>query len=388
MSVIVGRALPDIRDGLKPVHRRVLYAMHEMGLAWNRGVPEVGPRRRRHASASSTRTATRPSTRRWCGWRRSSRSGIRWSTGRGTSARSTATRRRPCATPRCGWPRSPTRCSRTSTRTPSTSSRTTTRRSRSRWSSRRGCRTSWSTARPASRSAWRPTSRRTTSSEIVDGARHRCIENPDGHGRASCCRSSRARTSRPAATSTARRASATRTRPGAASSRCGPGRTPRSCAAGARPSSSPSCPYQVNKASLMEKIAELSREKKLEGISEIRDESNREGIRMVLELGRGEIAADRPQPALQAHRDADDLRHHHAGPRRPAAAGGHAQGDARRTSSTSAGRSSTRRTRYDLARAEERAHILEGLRKALDHLDLVIRLIRQAGASDARARTP
>src|SRR5262247_1719617 len=37
MSVIIGRALPDIRDGLKPVHRRVLYAMHEMGLAWNRG---------------------------------------------------------------------------------------------------------------------------------------------------------------------------------------------------------------------------------------------------------------------------------------------------------------------------------------------------------------
>jgi DNA gyrase subunit A len=37
MSVIIGRALPDIRDGLKPVHRRVLYAMQEMGLAWNRG---------------------------------------------------------------------------------------------------------------------------------------------------------------------------------------------------------------------------------------------------------------------------------------------------------------------------------------------------------------
>ena len=37
MSVIIGRALPDIRDGLKPVHRRVLFAMHEMGLAWNRG---------------------------------------------------------------------------------------------------------------------------------------------------------------------------------------------------------------------------------------------------------------------------------------------------------------------------------------------------------------
>src|SRR3989454_7525278 len=48
-------------------------------------------------------------------------------------------------------------------------------------------------------------------------------------------------------------------------------------------------PYQVNKASLIEKISELSKEKKIEGISEIRDETNREGIRVVLELGRGEI---------------------------------------------------------------------------------------------------
>src|SRR2546428_690223 len=48
-------------------------------------------------------------------------------------------------------------------------------------------------------------------------------------------------------------------------------------------------PYQVNKATLIEKISELSREKKIEGVSEIRDESNREGIRLVLELGRGEI---------------------------------------------------------------------------------------------------
>src|SRR5205814_8949398 len=46
-------------------------------------------------------------------------------------------------------------------------------------------------------------------------------------------------------------------------------------------------PYQVNKASLIEKISELSKEKKIGGISEIRDETNREGIRVVLELGRG-----------------------------------------------------------------------------------------------------
>src|SRR6059036_3451449 len=87
-------------------------------------------------------------------------------------------------------------------------------------------------------------------------------------------------------------------------------------------------PYQVNKASLIEKIAELSGEKKIEGISEIRDESSREGIRVVLELGRGEI----PQiimNQLQAHPDADDLRDHHAGARRPAAADRQPEADAR-----------------------------------------------------------
>ena len=47
MSVIVGRALPDVRDGLKPVHRRVLYAMHDLGPAAQPAVPEVRLHRRR-----------------------------------------------------------------------------------------------------------------------------------------------------------------------------------------------------------------------------------------------------------------------------------------------------------------------------------------------------
>ena len=47
MSVIVARALPDVRDGLKPVHRRILYAMHEGANARNESVPQIGPRRRR-----------------------------------------------------------------------------------------------------------------------------------------------------------------------------------------------------------------------------------------------------------------------------------------------------------------------------------------------------
>ena len=47
MSVIVGRALPDVRDGLKPVHRRILYSMNENGHDAEQAVPQVGPRRRR-----------------------------------------------------------------------------------------------------------------------------------------------------------------------------------------------------------------------------------------------------------------------------------------------------------------------------------------------------
>ena len=47
MSVIVARALPDARDGLKPVHRRILYAMHENGLRLEQAVPQVGAHRRR-----------------------------------------------------------------------------------------------------------------------------------------------------------------------------------------------------------------------------------------------------------------------------------------------------------------------------------------------------
>src|SRR5213596_1984645 len=141
-------------------------------------------------------------------------------------------------------------------------------------------------------------------------------------------------------------------------------------------------PYQVNKASLIEKIAELSRDKRIEGISEIRDESNREGIRVVLELGRGEI----PQIVMNQLYKHTQMQTTFGiimlalVDRRPQVV------DLKQmlTAFVSFRREIvTRRTRYDLARAEERAHILAGLRKAVDQLDLVIRLIRQAESPDA-----
>jgi DNA gyrase subunit A len=141
-------------------------------------------------------------------------------------------------------------------------------------------------------------------------------------------------------------------------------------------------PYQVNKASLIEKIGELIRDKRIEGISERRDESSREGIRIVLELGRGEI----PQiiiNQLYKHTPMQTT----FGVIMLALVGRRPQVVTLKQMLQEfiAFRREvvTRRTKYDLARAEERAHILEGLRKAVDQLDLVIRLIRQSESPDA-----
>jgi DNA gyrase subunit A len=141
-------------------------------------------------------------------------------------------------------------------------------------------------------------------------------------------------------------------------------------------------PYQVNKATLIDKIAELSKEKKIDGISEIRDETNREGIRVVLEMGRGDMP-DIVLNQLYKHTQMQTT----FGiimlalvDRRPQVVNLKQMLEAfikfRREVVT-------RRTRYDLARAEEREHILAGLRKAVEQLDLVIRLIRQADSPDA-----
>ncbi|MGH7308300.1 MAG: DNA gyrase subunit A [Candidatus Rokuibacteriota bacterium] len=141
-------------------------------------------------------------------------------------------------------------------------------------------------------------------------------------------------------------------------------------------------PYQVNKASLIEKISELSREKKVDGLAEIRDESNREGIRVVLELSRGEI----PQIVLNQLYKHTQMQTTFGiimlalVERRPQVVNLKEMLEAfirfRREIVT-------RRTRFDLARAEEKAHILAGLRKAVEHLDMVIRLIRQAESPEA-----
>ena len=134
-------------------------------------------------------------------------------------------------------------------------------------------------------------------------------------------------------------------------------------------------PYQVNKARLIEKIAELVTDKKIEGISDVRDESDRDGMRIVVELKRGEqspvilnnlykltpmqttfgvinLAIVNGQPKvlslIELLRSFNDHRVEVV----------------------------RRRTQFELKQAEARAHILEGLQKALDHIDAIIKLIR------------
>lgn len=99
LSTIMARSLPDVRDGLKPVHRRLLFAMRELGLA-STGGPKSPPASSVTSSASITPMATSPSTRRWSGSPRTSPSATRWSTAKATSAISTAITPRRCATPR------------------------------------------------------------------------------------------------------------------------------------------------------------------------------------------------------------------------------------------------------------------------------------------------
>ena len=144
-------------------------------------------------------------------------------------------------------------------------------------------------------------------------------------------------------------------------------------------------PYQVNKARLVEKIAELVRDKAIEGITDLRDESDRNGMRVVIDLRR-DANADVILNQLYKHTQMQDS----FGAIMLALVDGrprilnlkevlyyyvkHEEDVI------------TKRTKYELAKAEARAHILEGLTIALDHLDAVITTIRESRTADiARA---
>jgi DNA gyrase subunit A len=140
-------------------------------------------------------------------------------------------------------------------------------------------------------------------------------------------------------------------------------------------------PYQVNKAKLIEKIAELARDKKIEGITDLRDESDRRGMRIVIEVRKDANANVLlnnlyKQTALQTSFGINTL----------ALVDGHPRIlNLKQCLSYYLEHQQViirRRTEFELRKAEARAHILDGLRVALDHLDEVITLIRNSQTTD------
>lgn len=142
-------------------------------------------------------------------------------------------------------------------------------------------------------------------------------------------------------------------------------------------------PFRVNKAALLQKFAELVRDKKVEGIRNLRDESDKDGVRIVIDLKK-EASANKVLNQLFKHSQLQETFHvnmlalvdgieprvlnlkmileYYLAHRREVVA---------------------RRTRFDLAKARERAHILEGLKKALDRIDAVIKTIKAADTREA-----
>ena len=136
-------------------------------------------------------------------------------------------------------------------------------------------------------------------------------------------------------------------------------------------------PYMINKVRLIEQIAGLVQEKKIEGISDLRDESDRDGMRIVIELKRDTVA-EVVINQLYKH----TALHESFGVNMLAIVDGRPKllslKDALKAFLDHRKEVVTRRAAYDLRKAEERLHILEGLKIALDHLDAVIALIRRS----------
>lgn len=144
-------------------------------------------------------------------------------------------------------------------------------------------------------------------------------------------------------------------------------------------------PYQVNKATLIEKIASLVREKTIEGITELRDESNREGVKIVIELRKDvqpEVILNQLYrlTALQSSFGVNMLALVNGAPKQLGIK------EILQCYIDHQIDITVRRTKFDLKKAESSAHILEGLKIALDHIDEIISLIRNS-RDDDEART-
>ncbi len=371
MSVIIGRALPDARDGLKPVHRRVLYAMYDLGNDWNRAykksarvVGDVIGKYHPHGDSAVYDTIVRmaqdfslryplvdgqgnfgsvdgdpPAAMRYTEIRMARIAERDAGRHRQGDGRLHAELRRDAAASRVVLP------------------------------------------------ARIPNLLVNGSSGIAVGMAtnippHNLGEIVDGTGRAD-------RESGPHR----RRADAARPRPGLPDRRLHPRprrdprglphRARRPAAAGPRASTEidkrtgraaiivNEIPYQVNKARLIERIAELVNEKRIEGISDLRDESDRDGMRIVIELKRDAM----PEVVLNQLYKLTPMQESF-GIIMLAIVDGRPKllnlKEALQVFIEHRKEVVTRRTVFELRKAEERLHILEGLKIALDHLDAVI----------------
>ena len=372
MSVITARALPDVRDGLKPVHRRLLYAMDELGLRFNaptkksaRITGDAMGKYHPHGDFSSTMP--------WSAWPRTSPSAIPLSMAKATSARSMAIRPQPPVTQKPSSRGLARRCSQISTRRLWTSGRTTTSPSRNPLSCPRPSPnlivngSSGIAVGMATNMA--PHNLVETSEAIaafiedpeisVEGLmRH--IKGPDFptggiiFGRKGI---------RDAYTN-------------------GKGKVIvrgkfqiETMKAGREAIVFTEIPYAVNKTVLITRIAELIREKELDGVSDLRDESDREGMRIVLELKKGAI------PKLVLNRlfthtplqSTFGINNMVIVDGRPMCLG---LKDLISYFVKHRVEVVTRRSRYELRKAEEKAHVLRGLVIALQNIDEVVAIIK------------
>ena len=374
MSVIVGRALPDIRDGLKPVHRRILYTMQQMGLQPNRPTRKCA-RIVGDAMGKYHPHGTWPSMTLWFAWRSPSRCAIRWWKGRATSAPWTATRRPPTGTPKPDWRKVATALledldKETVDFKPNYDDSETepevlpTRVPNLLVNGSSGIAVGMATNIP-------PHNLNEIVSAVIYKIQHpeaplakllEFVQGPDFptggfiFGRQGILQ----------AYTTGRGQLKIRAR--AKIERVGKDKDQIII---------DEIPYQVNKSKLLEQIAAMVNEKRIEGISDVVDHSDRDGMRIVVELKRGEQAEVvlnnlYKNTQLQTGFGIIMLSIVNGQPRELGLLDmikffiDHRVDVVRR------------RTEYELRKARDREHILLGFQKALDNLDEVISLIRAA----------
>jgi DNA gyrase subunit A len=377
MSVIVSRALPDVRDGLKPVHRRVLYAMNELGLTPTRGrtrsratvVGDVLGKYHPHGDSSVYDALVRMVQDFSLRYPLVDGQGNFGSVDGDPAA---AYRYTEARLTRVAMEMLADIDKNTVDFAPNYDDRLQEPKVLPRASQPAGQRLSGIAVGMATNIP--PHNLR----EVV-AALHALIDDPELDRWRRCASTSRGPTSPPAPTSTASRGSRDYIETGR-------GRVVMRARAVIEEKESGNksqivvteLPYQVNKARLVEQIAELHREGKVEGISALRDESDRDGMRIVIELKRDAIPRVVLNQLYKHSTMQSDVRRDHARARaRP--------GDGRLVPKVMPVKEVlehfvthrhdviVRRTQFELDKALEREHILEGLKIAVDNIDEVIK---------------